>query len=155
MTFHLEQGLELCDQAHEPNISNLNGASPVGSPSAPQSAESPRASTPTPTAIAAPFVSMVHGALLGSMQANMILDDPTAFMQMMTKPIPLIELPTNSTRRRPRKKTVATATSRRSTRLAKKAAHRTPVVVTAQNLLMRKLGLIFFGTQARQPLALR
>jgi Mn-dependent DtxR family transcriptional regulator len=76
------------------------------------------------------------------MQVGMIPDEPAAFIQMMSKPIMRMELATPPTRRRARNKGVVSMTPRRSIRLDKKVAHRMPTVITTQNLLMRKLGLI-------------
>jgi hypothetical protein len=100
------------------------------------------ASSPTPNASVAPFVSTARGASPGSMQVGMIPDEPAAFIQMMSKPIMRMELATPPTRRRARNKGVVSMTPRRSIRLDKKVAHRMPTVITTQNLLMRKLGLI-------------
>lgn len=64
------------------------------------------------------------------------------FINTVARPLPpaILPAPSKRTRRAP-KKNALPATPRRSTRLAKKTMRRTPTVVAAQNVLLRKLGL--------------
>ncbi|OEL29004.1 hypothetical protein BAE44_0009977 [Dichanthelium oligosanthes] len=66
---------------------------------------------------------------------------PSAFAQALGKPLDSPVLPLPPPLRRPRRKTLPAAPPRRSNRLAKKAMRRLPSVTTAQNLLIRKMGL--------------
>ncbi|OEL21634.1 hypothetical protein BAE44_0017347 [Dichanthelium oligosanthes] len=63
------------------------------------------------------------------------------FEQALRKPLDLPVLPSPPPLRRPRNTAIPAALPRRSNRLARKAVGRTPAVLAAQNLLMRKLGL--------------
>jgi hypothetical protein len=84
------------------------------------------------------FVTITRGSSSEHMEEDVIPSSPIGFKQAMAKPLPALAIPTPPPRLQP---WVTVATSRRSDRLAKKSLHRNPVVVAAQNILMKKLGL--------------
>jgi hypothetical protein len=74
------------------------------------------------------------------MQHGVIHDDLTAFKEVVARPLHETMLATPP---RMQARCIGTmAVSRHSARLAKKAAHQTPIVATTQNMLMMKLGLL-------------
>jgi hypothetical protein len=75
------------------------------------------------------------------MQHGVIPEDLIVFKEVVAKPLHETMLATHPPHWQTRSvKTMAVPW--RSTRLAKKVAHQTPVVAVTQNLLMRKLGLL-------------
>ncbi|OEL17342.1 hypothetical protein BAE44_0021639 [Dichanthelium oligosanthes] len=100
---------------------------------------SPRCLTPTPVPLTPQLPAASPHEAGGPSSTAAIPDSPAAFAQAVLKPLanPVLPLPL----RRPRKKILPSAPPRRSNRLAKKALHRTPTLVAAQNVLIRKLGL--------------
>jgi hypothetical protein len=88
------------------------------------------------------FDNTSQGASPCSMQAGVIPSSPGEFAQLMTKPLQLAALASSPIRRRFPRQTYSTSTvPRGSSRLAKKARRRVPIVATVQNLLMWKLRL--------------
>jgi hypothetical protein len=73
------------------------------------------------------------------MHEGHILSSPSSFTVMLTKPLSPALISTTAPRRRAK---TPTAAPRRSSRLAKKASSRTPAVAAAQNVLMKKLGIM-------------
>jgi hypothetical protein len=86
------------------------------------------------------FVNMSRRAELAHMIKGVILTIPTSFVCVLSKPVATYALATPPPRRQ-KKASGLTSLPRRSTWLTKKAFHRAPAVVAAQNLLMKKLGL--------------
>jgi hypothetical protein len=87
------------------------------------------------------FVTTVCDTSLGAMQEGVIPTDPDEFKQMVVKPLEATSLAT-PLQRCPWRVSASTASPHRYKRLAKQAVHQTPVIAVAQNLLMRKLGLL-------------
>jgi hypothetical protein len=82
-----------------------------------------------------------QGFLVGSMQAGVLPCSPTSFRTVVAKVLPVEA----SAIHPPRRRAVRAATApppHRSVRLAKKTERRIPMIATAQNALMKKLGLI-------------
>jgi hypothetical protein len=86
------------------------------------------------------FVNTSRRAELAHMIKGVILTIPTSFVCVLSKPVATYALATPPPRRQ-KKASGLTSLPRRSTWLTKKAFHRSPAVVAAQNLLMKKLGL--------------
>jgi hypothetical protein len=75
---------------------------------------------------------------------GVIPSSPMSFVHVLSKPVASQELATPLPRRR-RRTPGPTTLSCCSSRLAKKAFHLTPALATAQNVLMKKLGLSIEG----------
>jgi hypothetical protein len=75
------------------------------------------------------------------MEHGIIPSSPASFTQLVAAPLAGLTLPTPPLWRRPPPVVVP----HRSAHLAKKVARRSPAVVVAQNLLMKKLGLLLEG----------
>jgi hypothetical protein len=89
------------------------------------------------------YVNTTRGASSGSLEACVIPDSHDAFVQLMSKPIQPSALPSSLVRRRrPHCNYAASTLPLHNSRLTKKARSRVPAVAAAQNVLMRKLGLV-------------
>jgi hypothetical protein len=74
------------------------------------------------------------------MQAGGLPSSPNALCAAVSKPLPAAVGALQPLRRWVRQTSIAPP--RRSVRLAKKASHRVPTVAVAQNILMKRLGLV-------------
>ncbi|OEL37854.1 hypothetical protein BAE44_0001127 [Dichanthelium oligosanthes] len=113
-------------------------ALPVAETPAPALSLSPTPAASSQTAVVA---STTRGASLEPLLPVSVPTDLPSFAQALRKPLGPSVLPSPPPLRRPRHRAALLAPPHRSSRLAKKAVCRTPSLIAAQNLLMRKLGL--------------
>jgi hypothetical protein len=95
--------------------------------------------TPATTQHDEPFINTVRGSGVDGMHEGNIPSSPSSFAAMLTKPLSPARISTMAPSRRAK---TPTAVPRRSSRLAKKASSCTLAVAAAQNILMKKLGIM-------------